>query len=67
MPLTALKSHFDASGEVLWRYANGINHRKVEPPPYQYRLPGKHTDVLKWYNTPSYVKGGGCFVGMVHN
>jgi len=31
MPLTALKSHFDASGEVLWRYAKGINHRKVEP------------------------------------
>jgi len=32
MPLSALKSHFGASGEILHRYANGIDERKVEPP-----------------------------------
>jgi len=32
MPLTALKSHLGASGEVLHRFANGIDHREVEPP-----------------------------------
>jgi len=32
MPLSALKSHFGASGEVLRRRANGIDDRKVEPP-----------------------------------
>ncbi|TET17232.1 MAG: DNA polymerase IV [Dehalococcoidia bacterium] len=32
MPLSTLKSHFGASGEILWRYAHGIDHRKVEPP-----------------------------------
>ena len=32
MPLTALKSHFGASGEVLHRFANGIDDREVEPP-----------------------------------
>ena len=31
-PVDALKSHFGASGEVLYRSANGIDHRKVEPP-----------------------------------
>jgi len=31
-PLSALKSHFGASGEVLRRRANGIDDRKVEPP-----------------------------------
>ena len=31
-PLGALKSHFGASGEVLHRYANGIDEREVEPP-----------------------------------
>ncbi len=32
MPLDALKSHFGASGELLHRYANGIDDRQVEPP-----------------------------------
>ena len=32
MPLTALKSHLGASGEVLHRFANGIDEREVEPP-----------------------------------
>ncbi|MBT9162296.1 MAG: DNA polymerase IV [Dehalococcoidia bacterium] len=32
MPLSALKSRFGASGELLHRYANGIDNRKVEPP-----------------------------------
>jgi len=31
-PLSALKSHFGASGELLHRYASGIDDRKVEPP-----------------------------------
>ena len=32
MPLSELKSHFGASGELLYNYANGIDDRKVEPP-----------------------------------
>jgi DNA polymerase-4 len=32
MPLKALKSHFGASGEVLKRFASGIDEREVEPP-----------------------------------
>ncbi len=32
MPLSALKSHLGASGEILYRYASGIDGRKVEPP-----------------------------------
>jgi len=32
MPLTTVKSHFGASGEILHRFANGIDGRKVEPP-----------------------------------
>ncbi|MFB0559226.1 MAG: DNA polymerase IV [Dehalococcoidales bacterium] len=32
MPLDALKSYFGASGEILHRFANGIDDRKVEPP-----------------------------------
>ncbi len=32
MPLKALKSHFGASGEVLQRFAKGIDDREVEPP-----------------------------------
>ncbi len=32
MPLKALKSHFGASGEVLQRFARGIDEREVEPP-----------------------------------
>jgi len=32
MPLSALKSHFGAFGEILWRYSRGIDDRKVEPP-----------------------------------
>lgn len=32
MPLSALKSHFGASGELLHRYANGIDDKEVEPP-----------------------------------
>ncbi len=32
MPLSALKSHFGASGEVLHRFTNGIDDRKVAPP-----------------------------------
>ena len=32
MPLNALKSHFGASGEVLQRFASGVDERKVEPP-----------------------------------
>ena len=32
MPLKALKSHFGASGEVLHRFACGIDDREVEPP-----------------------------------
>jgi len=32
MPLSTLKSHFGVFGEVLHRYANGIDERKVEPP-----------------------------------
>jgi len=32
MPLGALKSHLGASGELLQRYARGIDDRKVEPP-----------------------------------
>ena len=31
-PLTALKSHLGASGEMLHRFANGIDEGKVEPP-----------------------------------
>ena len=31
-PLSTLKSHFGASGELLYRYASGIDDRKVEPP-----------------------------------
>ena len=31
MPLKSLKSHFGASGELLRRFANGIDDRKVEP------------------------------------
>ena len=31
-PLSALKSHFGASGELLYRLSNGIDDRKVEPP-----------------------------------
>jgi len=32
MPLDAVKSHFGASGEILHRFANGIDDRKVESP-----------------------------------
>ena len=32
MPLSTLRSHFGVFGEVLHRYANGIDERKVEPP-----------------------------------
>ncbi len=32
MPLSALKSYFGASGELLHRYAKGIDDREVEPP-----------------------------------
>ena len=32
MPLSVLKSHLGASGEVLHRFANGIDDRKVAPP-----------------------------------
>ncbi len=32
MPLKALKSHFGASGEVLHRFASGIDDREIEPP-----------------------------------
>jgi DNA polymerase-4 len=32
LPLKALKSHFGASGEVLQRFARGIDEREVEPP-----------------------------------
>ncbi len=32
MPLSALKSHFGVSGELLCRYASGIDDSKVEPP-----------------------------------
>jgi DNA polymerase-4 len=32
MPLKALKSHFGASGEVLKRFASGLDDREVEPP-----------------------------------
>ena len=31
-PLNVLKSHFGVSGEILYRLANGIDDRKVEPP-----------------------------------
>jgi len=31
-PLSVLKSHFGASGEVLYRFASGIDDRKVELP-----------------------------------
>ncbi len=31
-PLGTLRSHFGASGEVLHRYASGIDDREVEPP-----------------------------------
>jgi DNA polymerase-4 len=31
-PLKALKSHFGASGELLKRFASGIDEREVEPP-----------------------------------
>ncbi|MFC1902810.1 DNA polymerase IV [Chloroflexota bacterium] len=31
-PLSALKSHFGTSGEVLHRHASGIDDRQVEPP-----------------------------------
>ncbi len=31
-PVDALKSHFGVFGEVLYRFANGIDDRKVEPP-----------------------------------
>jgi len=31
-PLSVLKSHFDASGEVLQGFAKGIDNRKIEPP-----------------------------------
>ncbi len=32
MPLSALRSHLGVFGELLHRYANGIDDRKVEPP-----------------------------------
>ena len=32
LPLEILKSHFGAAGEVLHEHANGIDHRKIEPP-----------------------------------
>ena len=32
LPLTSLKSRFGVSGEVLWRFSRGIDHRKVAPP-----------------------------------
>ena len=32
MPLSALKSHLGASGEIRYRYASGIDDRKVEYP-----------------------------------
>ncbi len=32
LPLSALKSHFGASGELLHRYASGIDNRQVELP-----------------------------------
>ena len=32
MPLAALESHFGAFGEILHRFANGIDDREVEPP-----------------------------------
>jgi DNA polymerase-4 len=32
MPPNALKSHFGAFGEILWRYSRGIDDRKVSPP-----------------------------------
>jgi DNA polymerase-4 len=31
-PLSVLKSHFGASGEILQRFASGIDDREVEPP-----------------------------------
>ncbi len=32
MPLSALKSHFGVSGELLYRHSNGIDDSKVTPP-----------------------------------
>jgi DNA polymerase-4 len=32
LPLRALKSHFGASGELLKRFASGLDNREVEPP-----------------------------------
>jgi len=32
LPLNTLKSYFGASGEVMYRFARGIDDRKVEPP-----------------------------------
>ena len=32
MPLATLKSHFGVSGEVLHRFARGLDDRRVEPP-----------------------------------
>ena len=32
MPLSALKSHFGASGELLHRYSSGIDNREIELP-----------------------------------
>jgi len=54
-PIDTLKSHFGVSGEGLYRFANGIDNRKVELPGTSKSI-SRETTFLKDNRNPSFLK-----------